>query len=912
MIDRNNSLERARNYAPYLAESLDLFPELETGFRTDNPTHILARMKAELPDNIGTLDEEMATLRLYKRRVHLIIALSDIAEIWDWDAVTEQLTALADLAMQRLLRAIGAQENITGTPDNPIPGFFVLAVGKYGARELNYSSDIDFNVFYDPSIVDLPNPQRAERTLIRLVQALIKGFERITGDGYIFRTDLRLRPDPRSNAVAVSTRTAERYYETLGQNWERAAMIKARVCGGDYAAGGTFMHGVLEPFIWRRNLDYAAIEDILAMKRQIHAGKGGSLIAAPGHHLKLGMGGIREIEFYAQVQQLILGGRRPELRLRRTVDALAALAEGKFISPDDADALAHHYGVLRTLEHRTQMVRDEQTHEVPEGDTERESFAKLCGYAGCQDFDAALLEVLNDVHERYGALFPDVRSLSSREGTLVFTGVEPGPETLKTLKKLGYERGADVWRAMASWLGGRIRATKTERAREYLTEIAPGIIDMCADTKQPDRAFSAFARFFTGLSTGVSLLSMFKQTPERLSQLISLMNQSDFVADMLADQPAILDAMVSPEFLDIDASRMKADYEADICGAADFEDALNAARRRVREDHFRIITGILTQRIAPNRAAILFTEVADSVVSAMLPVAIAEVERISGPVRGSVAVLGLGKMGGREMRLLSDLDIMMIYQPAAHEENAQRLYTKVTQRLVSALSAVTEEGGLFEVDMALRPSGRSGPVAVTVEAFRTYYQSKAWTWEFMALTRARIVAASTHDFGSELSDVLKEALTMPRPDLNMPNDIADMLNRTKAEKPAKSEWDIKSVNGGLREIEFIAQSLFLKGRAEFGDLNGLSTTEMLHHAQAAGFIPETDRVVLAGTAQFYNDMSHILNVCHGKSFPETEAGIGRLAGAMGFENLKKFEAHYTARREAVSALTNRYIFNRKG
>lgn len=906
---REDAVYRALNYAPYLAESLTLYPDIQDRFLGGHGDNYFETLCEELPPAGADLDEEMAALRIFKRRAHLWIALQDLARLWDWAAVTEHVTRLADLCMDRLLFAIGKEAGIEGSQANPIPGLFVLAVGKYGARELNYSSDIDFNVFYDPNTVSLPNPSRAERTLIKVVQSLIKGFERITGEGYIFRTDLRLRPDPRSNAVAVSTSTAERYYETLGQNWERAAMIKARVCGGDRHAGQAFIDDVLSPFIWRRNLDYAAIDDILAIKRQIHAGKGGMTIHVPGHHLKLGMGGIREVEFYAQVQQLILGGRDPALRSPRTLDALDALSKGGFVPEDDARALSAHYADLRTWEHRAQMIKDEQTHYVPEDKAARESFAKLSGYESLAAFEADVLRVLTDVHDRYVSLFPDVETLTSREGNLVFTGVEPGPATLKTLSRLGYKNGPEVWRAMADWLGGRTLATKTERAREYLTALAPRLIDFCADTGQPDRAFEAFGRFFNNVRGGVSVLSMFCREPERLSQLISLMTRSSRVADMLSENTAILDAMADPAFLDIDAQSLAAAYGENISMAGDFEDVLNAARRQVREDHFRVTTAVLTKVMSPENAALLFTIIADETVKALLPAAIREVERVAGPVAGQVGVIGLGKMGGRELRLSSDLDIMLIYQPGPQENNPQRLYTKVTQRLINALSAVTEEGSLFEVDMALRPSGRSGPVAVTLDSFERYYQETAWTWEFMALSRARIIAVNDPAFRDDLEKSLTAALTATRPDLDMRADAADMLTRTKAEKPARDAWDIKNADGGLRDAEYIAQTAYLRRRDFFRNAGITDSAGMMALAQSEGLLSraETEKTVQA--LGFFNRVSQVTAMVISTPEDRTPQAYEAVADVLSHKTLKALERERDTHYAAVQKLVQAHIFS---
>lgn len=817
---------RASQNSPYLAESIELFPELAQRISTEAPGEILKSLFAQISGEIKALETEMAILRVLKRQAHLVIAISDIARIWDWVQVTEHLTQLADFCLKRILASAAKEQNITGHENNPAPGLFVLAVGKYGARELNYSSDVDFNVFYDPEKIRVPDPARAERTIIKLVQNLVKGMEAITEDGYIFRTDLRLRPDPRSNAVAVSTRTAERYYETLGQNWERAAMIKARVCAGDLQAGTQFISGVLEPFIWRKNMDYAAIEDILAMKRQIHAKVGaGKTLKISGHNLKLGFGGIREIEFYTQVQQLILGGRHAELRTPRTDEALSQLANMQFISASDAKIMQEAYDVLRTCEHAVQMIQDQQTHTVPEDEIGQRRFASLMGALDFSALSIELQSVLKDVRQTYNDLFPEAESLSSRAGNMVFTGVEPDPETLEALEKLGYTDGDGVWHDMAAWLGGRVRATRSERAREILTALAPKIIENCADTGQADRAFQSFRQFFTRLGSGISLLSMFNQKPEHLKYVIALMVKSPLMTEWIAQRPAILDALSDPNFLKIDKSAILIG-SGSIARADGFETALNSARRWGRETRFRISAAFLSGVITPEQAGYYFSVIAEKIINRLLPFAVQEAALRTGPIKGHVAILGLGKLASQHLNLSSDLDLMLIYKQAPDETNAQSKYTKVTQRLVSALSVVTEEGPLYEVDMALRPSGRSGPVAVTTEAFETYYREKAWSWEFMALTRSRVVAGTSEAFMQTVETLRSEALRAKRPDLNMSADIADMLGRVRREKPARHDLDIKNAVGGLRDIEFIAQKIFLRHR-QAASISGVSIDSII-------------------------------------------------------------------------------------
>src|SRR6185295_10041621 len=391
-----------------------------------------------------TQAEAMAPLRCAKRRAALAIALADIAGIWPLHDVTRALSEFADACVQGALRFVLRQAATTaemevrdGATLEATTGLTILAMGKYGAFELNYSSDIDLVVFYDPLRFPFRKRDDARGAAVDLVRGIVKLLTEITADGYVFRVDLRLRPDAGATQVAISTDAAESYYEGMGQNWERAAFIKARACAGDPTTGARFLKSI-EPFIWRRNLDYAAIEDIHSIKRQIHAHEGHGGIAVAGHNIKLGRGGIREIEFFAQTQQLILGGRLPVLRQRGTLAALDVLCERELVSEATRHDLTHAYDFLRTLEHRLQMIEDQQTHTVPKSSEEIAHIACFMGFADAAQFSAALTAQLMTVQGHYARLFERETQLSASHGNLVFTGVEEDPETLATLKQMGF------------------------------------------------------------------------------------------------------------------------------------------------------------------------------------------------------------------------------------------------------------------------------------------------------------------------------------------------------------------------------------------------------------------------------------------------------------------------------------------
>ena len=425
------------------------------------------------------LPEAAITLRRLKAELHLLVALCDLGGVWGLDAVTGALTAFADTALQAGLAALCVDERAKGrlapaasSGAGPLPGLFCLALGKHGAGELNYSSDIDVSVFFEPSALPLSSGVEPLAFAVRLTRGLAALLQERTAEGYVFRVDLRLRPDPSATPVAMPVEAALTYYETAGQNWERAAMIKARPCAGDLPRADAFL-AELRPFVWRRNLDYAAIADIGSIKRQIHVHKVDERLTAAGHNLKLGAGGIREIEFYVQTQQLILGGRARGLRSRRTLDALEALRAAGHVSDAAAHDLARAYDRLRGWEHRVQMLADEQTHVLPEAADARARVAALAGYAELARFDDDVAATLETVNGRYAELFAEDEDLSTTFGSLVFTGVEDDPQTLETLARMGFAQPAVVSGLIRAWHTGRAPATRSPRGRELFTPPRP-------------------------------------------------------------------------------------------------------------------------------------------------------------------------------------------------------------------------------------------------------------------------------------------------------------------------------------------------------------------------------------------------------------------------------------------------------
>ncbi|HEY8193853.1 MAG TPA: bifunctional [glutamine synthetase] adenylyltransferase/[glutamine synthetase]-adenylyl-L-tyrosine phosphorylase, partial [Hyphomicrobium sp.] len=494
-------------------------------------------------------------LRLYKSEVALLTALADLGGVWPVMTVTRVLSQSADAAVAeavRFLFRIASEKGLWQPLDAAAPeqgsGYFVLAMGKLGAFELNYSSDVDLIVFFDREKSRLAGNGDLQSFFVRLTRDLVLLLDERTQDGYVFRTDLRLRPDAGATQIALSTAGAHGYYETVGQNWERAAMIKARPIAGDLAAGEEFLNE-LSPFVWRKYLDFAAIADIHAMKRQIHAHKDIGGIAVLGQNLKLGRGGIREIEFFVQTQQLIAGGRQTDLRVRPTLDALAALAKRGWVKPEVRAELAEAYQYLRRLEHRLQMVADEQTHEMPSNPEVLETFARFAGYLSAKGLAAELTHWLETVEKHYAGLFEDAPALAAEGSSMVFAGAKDDPQTLAELKRLGYSQPSQVLAIVRGWHHGRTPSVRSPRARERLTEVQPLLIAALADTVDPDGAIASFDRFLSELPSGVQLFSLLKAQPGLIRLFADIMGSAPRLARILSKRRRLLDAVLDPQAL---------------------------------------------------------------------------------------------------------------------------------------------------------------------------------------------------------------------------------------------------------------------------------------------------------------------------------------------------------------------------
>ncbi|MBZ4021867.1 glutamine-synthetase adenylyltransferase [Rhodobacter sp. TJ_12] len=764
----------------------------------------LAAFGAEIARLDGVaLDALDVELRRAKRRVAALAALCDLGGAWSLERVTWALTLLADTAVTLALRLLVAEEirrgklpGKTAQDAETAGGMVALAMGKMGAFELNYSSDIDLICLFDETQFAPDDRMEARAAFIRVTRKMAAMLNDITAEGYVFRTDLRLRPDASVTPVCISMGAAELYYEAEGRTWERAAYIKARPCGGDIAAGERFLQTLI-PFVWRKHLDFAAIEDAHDMRLRIRAHKGlGGRIEVPGHNMKLGQGGIREIEFFTQTRQLIAGGRDADLRDRSTVGGLAKLAVKGWVPADVARELTEHYREHREIEHRIQMVNDAQTQLMPSAQEGIARIAYMMGEGDVAAWTARLKERLERVEELTGAFFA------------------PGAEAQRPDLSETEAAIVEGWRAYP--------ALRSERAQVIFRRIEPEILGRMGRAACPEEALRQFDGFLARLPAGVQLFSLFEANPQLIDLIVDICATAPGLAAHLSRNAGVLDAVLGGTFFEAwpGQAKLQEDLIVALAAAPDYEQKLDAARRWAKELRFRVGVHHLRGLADAGEAAKQYADIAGAAVAALWPEVGAEFARKHGPAPGRGAVVvGMGSLGAERLNAASDLDLIVIYDAQGAEGSdgpkplATRPYfARLTQAFITALTAPTPEGRLYEVDMRLRPSGRQGPVAVSLDSFRAYQMEEAWTWEHLALTRARVLVGDT-GLGADVEAVRAAVLQAKGAAEKVLPDLAQMRARIFAAKAPDGAWEAKIGPGRLQDIELLAQSFALRAGA---------------------------------------------------------------------------------------------------
>lgn len=796
------AVDRARSHAPFLAMLLE---------RESRLVEALETAMVDPLATAGALDEDLPVsrrLRLERRRLALLVALGDLSGRFDLTRVTNLLSDFADDALDRAIRAAIRER----TPEAEPQGFAAIALGKLGSRELNYSSDIDPILIFDPATLPCRPREAVEEAAVRIGRRVIELLQARDADGYVMRVDLRLRPSPEVTPIALPVEAAISYYESQALPWERAAFIRARACAGDLALGGRFLEAI-RPFVWRRAVDYGTIREIRDISRRIRDHYAQAQAFGPGYDLKRGRGGIREIEFFAQIHQLIHGGRDPELRVPATRDALAALAGAGRIDPDDAAALTAAYVEFRTVEHRLQMVDDLQTHTLPAGQAALDNVAALHGLMD----GAALIEGLRPHVERVGRVYD---GLAGEEEPRL----PADSATLEArLRDAGFDHPAGALRIVEGWRGGGYPALRSPQAREALEALLPGLIDAFAQAPDSTHAITRFDAMLSRLPSAINFFRLLEAQPGLRQLMSAILCHAPTLAEQLGRRAELLDGLIDasalapvaaiPELVEAMATRER---------GADYQWQLEHVRRLVGEKRFALGAQIVAGASDPLEVSYGYARIAEAAIEVLAQATVEEFERAHGRVPDSeLVILALGRMGGQALTHASDLDLVYLFTGdyAAESDGAKPLgavtyYNRLAQRVTAALSVPTAAGPLYDVDTRLRPSGAQGPLVVSLDAFERYQREDAWTWEHMALTRARPVFGSPAARAA-VQAIVDAVLHGARPARDIRADAAKMRDEMAAHKPPAGPLDAKLLPGGLVDLEFAVHVLQLRHKTAF-------------------------------------------------------------------------------------------------
>ena len=725
-----DALQRARSHAPFLAMAMQVQPELTDLLAAENLDGALdyCGRAGEGADNVRQ------KLRQEKRALALTLAIGDLAGQLSLTDVTNRLSDFADRALDEALADIYA----TRYPDAPLEGFSIIGLGKHGSRELNYSSDIDPIFIYDPEKIPVRGREEPSDAARRIGQQLVEALNSRDADGYVFRVDMRLRPSPEVSPVALPVEAAISYYESSALAWEQAAYIRSRPAAGDQHLGRYFLE-TINPFVWRRSLDYGAIRNIGSVTAQIRDHYAAGQKFGPGFDLKRGRGGIRETEFYAQMHQLIFGGRQPDLRVPATRDALAALAGAGRIDGDKAQTLSESYELYRVIEHRLQMVNDQQTHSLPDEEAALDRVARLHGLEDGQ----ALLDLLAPHVEAVGTIYDD---LIEPEDSARLPADEEKLAGMLAAKNI--MEGEAFVHAIRRWRSGKVTALRSSAAQESFEAILPDLVETIATAPNSAKALARLDSLIDKLPTAINFFRILEARPALLQLLGQILSHAPVLADELARRAELFDGLIDATALDLPPSVAElAEQFARTEPGDDYQILLDRVRERVGEKRFALGVQLIEGRHDALAISAGYARVAEAAIQVLTDATIGEFEATHGKIAGSaLGILALGRLGGEALTHASDLDLIFLFTGDHSGESdgerplgATRYYNRLTARIVTALSVPTAAGPLYEVDTRLRPSGTQGPLAVTLESFYKYQRENAWTWEHMALTRARPV-----------------------------------------------------------------------------------------------------------------------------------------------------------------------------
>ena len=881
VTDRLAVATRIRAHSPFLARQWDRFPDIADLVERGNfdGAWAAAQQVAAPEDGIAR------SLRRRRGAVALVTAAADLAGAWGLDRVTRTLSDFADQALEEALAAAMAERY----PDAEKRGFVVLALGKHGSRELNYSSDIDPILLYDPRT--LPHGEREDPAdaAVRIGRRVSELLNARDGDGYVFRVDLRLRPSPEATPIALPVEAAIGYYESTALGWEQAAFIRARPAAGDIALGDYFMQAI-RPFVWRRSLDFGAIDAITDISRRIRDHYSQGQAFGPGYDLKRGRGGIREVEFFAQVHQLIHGGRDPSLRSGNTREALRALAGAGVFESDVAAKLDEAYVLFRTVEHRLQMVEDRQTHELPKSAEAMDNVARLHGL----EDGGALLDLLRPHVQWVGSNYDRLTPAAPSESLSV------DEDRLKAqLVDLGFDDPETPLARIARWRSGTVRALRSGASRDALEELLPGLMRTLAAAPDPARALNRLDDLIGRLPSAINFFKLLAARPGLVELLAELLSHAPTLADALGRRAELLDGLIDTSAFDPPpAVGILADQFARLEEGEDYQALLDRVRQRVNDRRFALGAQIIRGG-DPLEAGRGYSRVAEAAIEALSAATVAEFERAHGKVPGGeMVILALGRLGGGVLTHASDLDLVYLFTGSFETESdgakplgATQYFNRLGQRITNALSVQTAAGPLYEVDTRLRPSGAQGLLVVSLDSFARYQREEAWTWEHLALTRARPVFGSGAARAA-LGAILTETLERPRDFEELARQAVKMRGDIARHKPPAGDLDVKLVPGGLVDLEFLIHITQFRHNMAFDpDLRAA-----LEQLVAAGHLPAE----LVGAHDLITRFLIVSRLVSPRSTEPPQATRPLVARACGVESWDALLESYAQARQRVA------------
>ncbi len=895
-------LAKAALFAPHLDRLFNRHQSDQSAIIAGQAEAIIAAAEDDFTESLKTArddDQVMAAIRIYRGRVNHVVAITDLLSLHPVNDHLRWLSHAAETAVDHTAAWLTQKEN-------PEQNWFILALGKLGAGELNYSSDIDLIIITQND----PDDHDAAKRYIQHTRRLTKLMSTPTADGIGWRVDLRLRPDPGATPVAINQQAAMIYYESLARTWERAAFIRARPVGGDREAGDRFLKD-LTPFIWRRYFDYTVLDDLKIMLRR--EARPQDLL---GFNVKNGIGGIRSIEFFVHAQQLIAGGREANLRQRSTLAALNEMKTNDWIDDATAQGLAEAYLVWRRLEHRLQMMGDAQTHHLPKAEDTLANFAQFCGLDDLASFKAAVItlsdQVTSDTHDLIKTLLP-----SSPETNMLSLDDEALADQLSTL---GYQNPQTIINTTQGWLAGRIPATRSSRAREMMQKLLPKLLSQCAETESPDASFAGFVRLVESLPAGLQLFSLMDSHDDITSMIMAITLSAPTLADDISKHPILADALLYRDFWRPinDWPDREDQLMAAINNLEFYEDGLSLLRRQCREWKFQISTQLLQGVIDGQKAGADYTAVADAVIRCALPLVHREIKRRFGDMpEGSLAIMALGRCGAEEMTVTSDLDLIFIYDhPDGVMSDGKKsldghfYYSRFSQELINALSSLTAEGRCYEVDMRLRPSGNSGPVAVKLDGFEHYQRHDAWLWEHLALVKSRIIGGiGADDTRLALEKIIPAIIKSAHDAASLADETQEMRSRLQKAHPPRSGHDLRHLEGGIMDIDLLMAMRQLHPKAvdmplirrSIDAAPGLEDQNLLDSGEA-----ET----IMKAAKAYTNIIHwmrLTKVSPAASDDETSALPKAMAAHFNAPNMVALDDQIAAFTSSISPLIKKYI-----